>query len=283
MGKIAIIGSAGMLGKALTEVVAKEFPEEELLLLDVNELDITGDMSKIEKVLAGTSAIFNCAAYTQVDKAEEESELARAVNATGAGNLARAAKTLGAKLIHISTDFIFDGNFTAPIQVDENKNPLSIYGATKAEGEDLVIASGCDYIIARTSWLYGPWGKNFVDAIYNKASKGENLRVVCDQIGRPTYTFDLAGILVALYKKNVSGIYHCSNNGVATWQQFACEIVKLSGLSVEVAPILTEEYPVPATRPKYSVLDISETENTVDFKIRCWQDALAEYLNKYKN
>lgn len=282
MKNIAVTGSSGMLGQALTRKL-QQYEGLQLLLLPHSNLDIAvADTAEIKDKIRGCSHIFNCAAYTNVDKAEEEEKKAYAVNSEGVKKLSKACFETNCKLIHISTDFVFDGSYSSPITCEEKTCPHSVYGKSKVSGEINIIKSSCKYIIARTSWLFGKNSRNFVKTIFDKAKNENELRVVCDQYGRPTYAEDLADILIALYQEDVSGIFHCSNNGVASWYQFACEIIKLSGFDCQIKPVTSAEYPTPAKRPAYSVLDIAGTESIIDFKLRHWQDALKEYIDYCK-
>jgi dTDP-4-dehydrorhamnose reductase len=279
--KIAVIGSSGMLGQALVNKLTA-INSFKIYPFTHDKLDITDNVKSIAQKVNGCKYIYNCAAYTNVDGAESEVSTAYDVNAAGAENLAFAARETKAKLIHISTDFVFDGRDESPISCSKIKNPISVYGKSKAEGEDKIINSGCEYLIVRTSWLFGKNSKNFVNTIYHKAKEGKCLKVVCDQLGRPTYSEDLAEQLIKLVSSDASGIFHCSNNGVASWYQLACEIIKIADLQCQVQPIKTSEYQTPAARPEYSVLDITKTLSVIDNEIRTWQDALKDYMSYLK-
>ncbi len=287
--KIALVGANGMLARKVIELAA---PADRLILLDLPEFDITDRTAVITKIQEiDPDVIINCAAYTQVDKCEEEEQLAARVNAAGPGFLAEAAKDCGAILVHISTDYVFPGNSKSPYREDDSTGPLSAYGRTKLQGERAVIDSGCErYFILRTSWLYGPGGPNFVETILRLAAEREELRIVADQVGSPTYTGELAQAIFTLLNKaradvkTIFGIYHFSNNGYCSWYEFANEIVaqaKTVGLKVitrSIQPITTDKYPLPAVRPAYSVFDKSKYLAVAGYTIPQWQQSLQKYL-----
>lgn len=215
--------------------------------------------------------IINGAAYTAVDIAESEPEKARMGNVIGASNLANYAKQKGARFVHISTDFVFDGKNSRPYHEEDRKNPLSVYGTTKSEGEDVVLAENPSSIIFRTSWVYSAFGKNFFKTIHRLAKERENIKVISDQVGTPTWANDLATVCLLALDSNHSGIYHFSNEGVASWYDFACEIIDVFGLSCHIQPIPTEEYPTPATRPSYSVLNKAKFQGDFPFANSHWR------------
>jgi dTDP-4-dehydrorhamnose reductase len=282
-GRIAIIGSKGMLGSMVRELAGCD-----ILGLDLPEFDMT-DREQVLDVLTGFApeAIINCAAYTNVDGCESNEQTAARVNGDAPGYLAEAAKQLGAFLVHISTDYVFDGLGKRPYTEEDPTGPLSAYGRTKLRGEQVVFSSGLErFSIIRTSWLYGPCGKNFVETIVRLAKEREELRIVADQMGSPTYTGDLAIALFALLSKEAVGIYHFSNEGVCSWHEFAGAIVeamKESGEQVKVRriiPIRTEEYPLPAKRPAYSVLSKEKYKRTVGAEVPHWCDGLRRYFER---
>lgn len=247
------------------------------------------DISDPEKVNKSLKAcmpdiVINCAAYTAVDKAETDEEMAFAVNARGPEVLAKASKEIGAKLIHISTDFVFDGKGNMPYVESDQTNPICVYGASKLAGETSIIKNTDNYLIVRTSWLYGKNGGNFVKTILRLASEREELGIVYDQTGTPTYTKDLAEGIVNLIKNKASGIYNFSNEGVCSWYDFAREIVDIEeGMGKKhklkrLNPILTKDYPTPAKRPAYSVLNKSRYKETTSQDIPHWKDGLKRYL-----
>lgn len=281
--RLALIGAGGMLGR----MVARSAPPEwEVLSLQRPEFDLT-DRQQVDEVLdrLAPQVIINCAAFTQVDACETQEELATRINGDGPGYLAAAAKRLGAVLVHLSTDYVFDGSKTEPYQEDDPTNPLSAYGRSKRAGELAILGSGLEqYFIIRTSWLFGPGGNNFVETILRLAQEREQLRVVADQVGSPTYTGDLAAAIFRLLATRKYGIYHVSNQGECSWHEFAGEIVaqftQLSGqLKIKnLVPIATLEYPLPAKRPGYSLLSQSKYQTAVGATLPPWRDALQRYL-----
>ena len=281
--RLALIGAGGMLGS----MVARSAPAEwEVLSLQRPEFDLT-DRQQVDEVLnrLAPQVIINCAAFTQVDACETQEELATRINGEGPGYLAAAAKRLGAVLVHLSTDYVFDGSKAAPYREDDPTNPLSAYGRSKRAGERAILESGLEqHFIIRTSWLFGPGGKNFVETILRLAQEREELRVVADQVGSPTYTADLAEAIFRLLATQAFGIYHMSNQGACSWYEFAGEIVaqftRLSGqLKVKnIVPITTLDYPLPAKRPSYSLLSQSKYQTSVGAALPPWRDALQRYL-----
>ena len=276
-----ITGGSGQLGIALS----KELSAQGKLFnaWSTNDLDITqSPLVRNEIYKLSPKVIINCAAWTDVDGAESNELLAANVNSNGAKNIATAAKLCNAKLIHISTDYVFSGKGNTPYGVEEIINPQSAYGRTKAEGEALVFSAYPDNsLIVRTAWLYSPWGKNFAKTMTRLASRTEDeIRVVNDQIGQPTSAADLAEQLVELGQSNSpAGIYHGTNAGQATWFEFAQEIFKLVGADVDrVIPVSSDEFLRPARRPKYSVLSHHSWANTSMKPMRDWQIALGEAM-----
>jgi len=266
--KVLVTGAKGMLGQDLCPILedAGAFVVE----TDIDTLDIT-NFGVVESVLKAESPdyVIHCAAYTNVDKAEEELEKARAINSKGTENIAKVCKEIDAVLVYISTDYVFDGEKTEQYTPDDIPNPLNNYGLTKLEGEKAVQKYCKKYYIARTSWLYGHYGKNFVETMISIAGRPE-LKVVDDQTGCPTWTCELANGIVKLFNKPY-GIYHICGSGSTTWYGFAKEIFKLAGLEVNLKPCKTDEFPRPAKRPKYSAM-----EN--DKICRNWKTALKDYL-----
>jgi dTDP-4-dehydrorhamnose reductase len=279
MKKILILGAQGMLGHDL----AKVFAEEKLELWDRDEVDIT-DESKLLKMVQEVrpEIIINAAAYTNVDGAEQDKGLAQNINATAVSYIARAGKAVGATVVQISTEYVFDGLLESGYNEDANPSPLSVYGATKACGEQNLINSGAEYYIVRTSWLYGqapqkgkPRGKNFIDTILDKARAGEELKVVADQFGKPTYAYDLAvGIKTMLWENYPPSIYHLVNEGVTTWFGLAEYALQMAKVSATIKPCKTGDFSAVAPRPKYSILNNNKLP-----KLRNWQQAVEEYLS----
>ena len=271
-----IFGARGMLGRALCELLTAN--GQDFVALDVAEIDITDEVA-VEQAFARyrPKLALNAAAYTQVDAAEEHESTATKVNGAAAGNLARGAAASGALLVHYSTDYVFAGNAQHPYRVDEPLAPLNAYGRSKAAGEQAVLASKCEHLILRTSWLYAPWGGNFVRTIHKAAGDRPVLRVVNDQRGRPTSAEHLANTTLALVEKRARGVLHVTDGGECTWFDFASEIVRLGGRSCRVEPCSTAEFPRPAKRPAYSVLDLEPTERIVG-PMPSWQENLASVM-----
>lgn len=282
MSKILVFGASGQLGtclKALAEVqgiTEINFPEEGTA--DILNLD--GLQVAFESVQP--AYVINCAAYTAVDKAEEAIELARSVNRDGAANLALMCNTYGATLIHISTDFVFEGNSPKLLSELDPINPISVYGLTKLEGEQAIAATLQAFYILRTSWLYSEHGNNFVKTMLKLGSTREELKVIVDQVGTPTYAMDLADAIFQIIAsdKHAYGVYHFSNEGVTSWFDFATAIFEISGMSTRVLPIPGSEYPTAAARPAYSVMDKSKIKNTFNITIPHWRKSLEICLNK---
>lgn len=274
--KILITGANGMLAKAVKE----RFKDHELICTDVAELDIT-DLSKVKEFVQKSkpNVIINCAAYTAVDKAEEDLELARKINADGPKNLAIAADESNCILVHISTDYVFGGNLSVDkkYKEDDAKSPQTVYGITKLEGEEAIEENMNQYYIFRTAWLYGD-GNNFVRTMLKLGNQKEEIEVVSDQHGSPTYTVDLANIIYQALEKNIPyGIYHTTNLGYTTWYDFTREIFKIANISCKVSPVTSEQFIRPAKRPANSQLLKYKILKT-GIIIPTWQDALERYL-----
>ncbi len=280
MTRAVVVGAQGLLGRALTRALRARLGEAQVRALDHGALDVTDPDCAQSPLLDGAQVVFNCAAYTHVDRAEDEAAAAFAVNRDGVMHLARAARERDALLVHVSTDFVFDGRSQRPYRPDDRPAPLSAYGWSKWAGEEALFASKARYLLVRTAWLFGLSGRNFVDTILRRAAAGERLQVVCDQTGSPTYAADLATALVDLWQRRCTGAYHCTNRGAATWHEFACEIVRRAGLDAPVGPVTTDAYPRPARRPRYAVLDCSATEQALGRPMRMWQAALADCLSR---
>lgn len=274
MQKILLLGKDGMLGKALRKKLSSDF---ELKSFSKNELDII-DFEKVAKILkaAQPDFIVNAAAFTKVDAAEAERILAEKVNADAVDNLAKICRKLNAKLIHFSTDYIFDGENEAGYREDAEPNPVNFYGATKLAGERKIAESGCDFAIVRTSWLFGE-GENFVRTMLKLGRGRTEIKVVSDQIGCPTFSEDLAGAVGNLLLANRSGIFHLTNSGKTSWADFARKIFELAGMDVKVIPVASEEFPTAAQRPRNSVLLNSKLPS-----LRRWEEGLEEFLRMAK-
>lgn len=277
--KIICTGANGQLGRKLRDL-ATHFPAHQLVPVDIEELDIT-QKEQVTNFIRSAEAelLVNAAAYTSVDKAEEEPTAAYAVNSDGVRNLVEAASQMNIPLIHISTDYVFDGHSWLPYTEDAAVNPLSTYAKTKAEGEEHPLGYAKGYIV-RTSWLYSEYGHNFVKTMIRLAEKNTALRVVYDQTGSPTYAHDLALALWMLIEQINSrplpppGLYHYSNEGVASWYDLAVMSLQLAGIKGKIEPVRTEEYPLPAKRPQHAVLDKSKIKHTLNIQIPHWTESL---------
>ncbi len=272
------MGANGMLGRDLLALLGERGQG-----VDVDEIDITSPDS-VFKVIGELKpeVVVNCAAYTDVDGCESNIETAMAVNGEGVGYLAMACRDLGALLVQISTDYVFDGGKGTPYAEDDAPCPLSVYGESKLAGE--MNAAFCpEHLIVRTQWLYGLNGKNFVETMLRLGAEKDELAVVDDQIGSPTWTVDLARAIIALIDSGCRGIYHAANSEYCSWNGFAKAIFEESGLSVSVTPMATTELNRPARRPLYSTLECSKLSGATGFRPQAWRDALREYLKLRKS
>lgn len=277
--KVLVTGVKGQLGYDVMAELAKR--NIEAIGVDIDEMDITDKIS-VEKVIgeAAPDVVVHCAAYTAVDAAEDNEALCRRVNADGTRNIAEVCKKLDCKMVYISTDYVFDGQGTRPWEPDDERHPLNVYGQTKYEGELAVQENLSKYFIVRIAWVFGKNGKNFVKTMLKLAETHDKLTVVNDQFGSPTYTYDLARLLVDMIQTDKYGIYHATNEGICTWYEFACEIFRQAGVKIEVTPVPASEYPAKAKRPENSRLDKSKlTENGFE-RLPSWQDALRRYLKE---
>lgn len=284
MSRILVTGAKGQLGCSLRRLAENDC--REFLFTDVEEMDITSAES-INRVMEEfrPDVVINCAAYTQVDRAESDSAIARKLNSEAPGLLANAAKKYSAHLIHLSTDYVFGQSVqNTPIEETTPTAPLGVYGITKLEGEEMVKAAGCSYTIIRTAWLYSEYGNNFVRTMLRLMSERSELKVVNDQTGTPTYAGDLAAaILKIAADPGRSNTYHYSNLGTATWYDFAREIQRLGGLdNCKVRPCTTAEYPTPAARPSYSALSKDKIQHAFGFEIPYWRDSLELCIGNLK-
>jgi dTDP-4-dehydrorhamnose reductase len=272
--RVTLFGSSGLLGKALT----RQWSGDALTARNSSDADIR-DAKRVLEAVQQTQPewIVLAAAYTDVDGCEGNPDLAFAVNRDGAANVAAAAKQVGARLLFLSSDYVFDGTKTTPYEIDDTRNPQSIYGRTKAEAEIKLQELLPDCCIARTSWLFGSGGKCFPDTILKLAASRPTLDVVNDQRGSPTYTVDLARAIIELCRKNASGIVHATNAGDCTWFEFAQEMVGSLGLAIEVRPVSSRQMARPAPRPAYSVLSPASVLD-LGIKMPPWRDALNRYL-----
>lgn len=270
-----LIGVGGMLWRAWSELLSRRSVLSRSPGLE--ELDLTRPCTLEQAIPEGCRLVVNCAAYTDVDGAEKEESLAMAVNGTGVGELARVCRWRGALLVHYSTDYVFDGQATRPYRPEDLRNPLGAYGRSKALGEQLLEDAGCQYLLIRTSWLYAPWGKNFVRTIATALRQGKPLRVVDDQRGRPTSAEHLAQASLLLIEREARGIYHVTDGGECSWHEFACEIARILSPGTVVERCRTADLGRPAQRPAYSVLDLEKTERLIG-PMPHWKTALASVL-----
>jgi dTDP-4-dehydrorhamnose reductase len=280
---VLVTGSGGQLGQSL-QFIAKNHSEIDFVFCDSTQLDITNKI-EVEAIFNQTKPNFciNAAAYTAVDKAESEYETAELINAIGAINLAEVCKEFEVVLLHISTDFVFDGNKKTPYKEVDNTNPSGVYGQTKVDGELAIQAIWHKHYIVRTSWVYSQFANNFLKTMLRLASERTTLSVVNDQIGTPTNAIDLAETLVEIIIKTNQqpandnfGIYNFSNEGQCSWYEFAKKIFEFNNIQIDLKPIPTTDFPTPAKRPKYSVLDKSKIINTFGLQIKSWEESLAQ-------
>lgn len=281
---ILVTGCKGQLGTEIQKIAATDTLHQ-WYFTDVDTLDICDKMA-VENAFASQqiNVCINCAAYTAVDKAEDEPKLARKINALAPQILAEACKRHDALLVHVSTDYVFDGNGTSPYREDEAVCPQSVYGTTKAEGEKLIHESGCNYFIVRTAWLYSATGKNFVKTMLMLADTRDEINVVADQKGTPTWAYDLAEMLVHLINQNgtepVHETFHFTNTGIITWYDFTVAIMEIAGKTCKVNPITTDQYPAKAHRPAYSVLDKTKIMAYTGRQIPYWKDSLVKCIEE---
>jgi dTDP-4-dehydrorhamnose reductase len=282
MKKIIILGAKGQLGNEFQELELR-FPAFTFFFFDVAELDIVqADLvnKKISEIKP--DYVVNCAAYTAVDKAETEKGIAYAINADAVKNIAAACSANGSNLVHISTDYVFDGEASHPYKEDSDVNPSSVYGLSKLKGEREALQADNNAIIIRTAWVYSIYGNNFVKTMLRLMSTKPEISVVADQYGSPTYAHDLAVAIMQIISSDrwVPGIYHFTNEGVINWFDFASEIKAISGLPCTVHPITTDQFPTAAKRPKYSVLDKAKIQQTFNIQLKDWKESLQECLRK---
>ncbi len=284
--KILVTGANGQLGRELRNVLEAEIPGK-TIYTDIEELDLT-DANAVKLFFQRNeiSHVVNCAAYTAVDKAEEEKLECAAININAVQNLAAAADSIGAKIIHISTDYVFDGTAHRPYKESDKVNPVSQYGTTKRKGETALLALAPESIIIRTSWMYSPYGNNFVKTMLRLGKEQSMLKVVYDQIGTPTYALDLARAIhkVLMSHQWVEGIFHYANEGVCSWYDFAKAIHRIAGIKgCDIKAIPTEEYPTAASRPFYSLFDKTRIKATYGAEVPYWEDSLKECINRINN
>lgn len=282
--KLLVTGANGQLGLSLKRILDDD-KEIKAVFTDVADLDIT-DYEAVDAFMTSGKfdVVVNCAAYTAVDRAESDDLLAARINTEAVGNIARAASRLGARVVHISTDYVFSGENSRPYVENDVPDPRSIYGRTKLEGEGILTSICPDAVIIRTAWLYSEFGNNFAKTMLRIAAEGKPIRVVADQVGTPTYAGDLAEAIHSILHDPqwLPGIYHFTDEGVASWYDFAMAIFRLAGVDADVTPVTTREYPTPARRPQYSVLSKVKIKKTFNFRIPYWQNSLAKCLKSMK-
>lgn len=283
---ILVTGANGQLGCEMRHLGAVS--PNNYIFTDVAELDIT-DSDAVMRVVkeCAVEAIVNCAAYTNVDKAESDEAMAELINAVAVGNLARAMKEVGGTLFHVSTDYVFGREGNTPRTEDMPLDPLGVYGRTKLHGEEAIAQSGCKALIFRTAWLYSEFGNNFLKTMMRLTAEREQINVVFDQVGTPTYAGDLALAIFSIIEAGVyegnEGIYHFSDEGVCSWYDFAVEIAAATGnTSCRINPCHSSEFPSPVTRPPYSVLDKTKIKNTFDIDIPHWRESMEYCIKRIK-
>lgn len=290
MAKILVTGAEGQLGSEIN-AIANQFDDFQFILTDINELDLT-DKEALTRFVENEQPdyIVNCAAYTAVDIAEKDVELTKLINTKVPTYLGRLANQFNLKVIHISTDYVFDGTAFRPYCEDDLVNPESVYGKSKLNGEIALLKEAASSIVVRTSWLYSSHGKNFLKTMIKLGLERDELKVVSDQVGTPTFAGDLALAILTIISKTESktcdwkaGIYHYSNEGVCSWYDFAKSIHEIYGIDCNVHPIPTEEYPTPAVRPPYSVLNKSKIKRIFGVQIPYWRDSLKKCITQLKN
>ncbi|WP_320973950.1 dTDP-4-dehydrorhamnose reductase [Dysgonomonas capnocytophagoides] len=284
---ILITGANGQLGNEM-RLLSKESNKDSYFFTDVAELDITSllDIRAFVKQ-NNIDVIVNCAAYTNVDKAEDDVELCDLINNKAVENLAIVAKEYDCTLIHVSTDYVFSGKGNLPCTEEQATSPLGVYGKTKLAGEDAIRRVGCKYFIFRTAWLYSEFGNNFVKTMIRLTTEKDSLKVVFDQVGSPTYAGDLGKLIFSIIEKRQyeqhQGIYHFSNEGVCSWYDFAKEISFIAGTDCDIQPCHSDEFPSKVTRPAFSVLDKTKVKRDFQFEVPYWKVSLTKCINKLKN
>lgn len=277
--KVLVTGAKGQLGTDLMNELAKRGIEG--IGVDVEEMDIT-DAEACRRVIkaSGADAVIHCAAYTAVDAAEDNVELCRRINGEGTRNVAQACKEADVKLMYISTDYVFDGQGTRPWEPDDERHPLNVYGQTKYEGELAVEELSDKYFIVRIAWVFGVAGKNFIKTMLRLGKERGAVSVVDDQVGSPTYTYDLARLLVDMIQTDKYGRYHATNEGLCSWYEFAKEIFRQAGMDVPVTPVSSSEFPAKATRPSNSRMSKKKLSDNGFERLPAWQDALGRFLKE---
>lgn len=279
--KVLVTGTKGQLGYDVVNELEKR--GHTAVAVDIEEMDIT-DAVSVERGIteAEVEAVIHCAAYTAVDAAEDNVEICRRVNAEGTENIAKVCKKLDLKMIYISTDYVFDGEGERPWEPDDERHPLNVYGQTKYEGELAVEKYLEKYFIVRIAWVFGVNGKNFIKTMLKLSETHEELNVVDDQVGSPTYTYDLAVLLVDMVESDKYGRYHATNEGLCTWYEFAKEIFRQAGVEVKVNPVTSDMFPAKAKRPKNSRMSKEKLDANGFHRLPTWQDALERYLSEIR-
>ncbi len=286
MKRFLVIGARGMLGRELVEVLHSSFqadpsPDHEIWAWDLGDIDIREESETVSKIESlRPEVVINVAAYTDVDGCETNEEQAFAINAEGMRHVALGSVRCRAKVVYLSTDYVFDGKKREPYTENDPPNPLNVYGRSKLKGEQYLQEQVEDFLIVRTQWLFGRYGKNFVTSILQQAREKRVLSIVNDQIGSPTYTVDLAKAILLLIQSKARGIFHVANSDHCSWYTFGHTILKLSGMTgVRVIPISSKELNRPAIRPSYSVLSTQKLKRETGMSLRSWSEALKEYLH----
>lgn len=277
--RVLVTGVKGQLGHDVVEELEKR--GHAAVGVDIEEMDIT-DAAGVERVIteADVEAVIHCAAYTAVDAAEDNVDVCRRVNADGTENVAEVCKKLDLKMMYISTDYVFNGQGTRAWEPDDEREPLNVYGQTKCEGELAVEKHLSRYFIVRIAWVFGVNGKNFIRTMLNLGRTHDSLTVVDDQVGSPTYTYDLARLLVDMIETDRYGRYHATNEGLCSWYEFACEIFRQAGMKVNVSPVDSASYPSKAKRPMNSRMSKEKLDENGFVRLPTWQDALSRYLQE---
>jgi dTDP-4-dehydrorhamnose reductase len=281
---LLVVGAKGMLGRDLMGILHSSFSKDEIIGWDIEEVDIQKEDESVTKIVKlRPEIVIHIAAYTDVDGCELDKEKAFAVNAEGTKHVALAASKCRAKMVYLSTDYVFDGEKGEPYLESDSPHPLNVYGHSKLKGEQYVQEWVKDSLIIRTQWLYGPFGKNFVASILQQAREKSALSIVNDQIGSPTYTADLAKAISELIQFDARGIFHAANSDLCTWYTFGKAILELSGVNrVRVLPISSKVLGRPAARPSYSVLNCQKLKKEIGLTMRPWSEALKDYLSTYR-
>jgi len=280
--KILVTGAGGQLGSEL-QIACKGYPQFEFVFVDKDEMPLD-QPEKVRSFVEELSPAWciSCGAYTAVDRAETDKELAFVINGDAVGAMAAACRKVGARMVHISTDYVFPGNSATPLKEDDVTGPINVYGESKLKGEQLALQNNPDTVVIRTAWVYSEFGNNFVKTMIRLMKEKPSINVIDDQVGSPTYAADLAQVIlqVVTAPRFVPGMYHYSNEGKITWYEFALAIRELIGSSCPVSPITTDKYPTPAKRPHYSLLDKSKIKKTYGIEVPDWKKSLAICIGK---